>query len=59
MATLTKQQLALLKLQLQNDPEFKTGLYESEPVYHYTQVQDYMNLNLCIMIFLLNSCSKE
>ncbi len=34
MATLTKQQLALLKLQLQNDPEFKTGLYESEPVYN-------------------------
>ena len=33
MATLTKQQLALLKLQLQNDSEFKTGLYESEPVY--------------------------
>jgi len=33
-AGLTKQQSALLNLQLQNDPEFKTGLYESEPVFN-------------------------
>ena len=31
MAGLTKQQEGLLKLQIQNSPEFKTGLYESEP----------------------------
>ena len=43
MATLTKQQLALLKLQLQNDPEFKTGLYESEPVYKDLSFEDLYN----------------
>ena len=40
-AGLTKQQSALLNLQLQNDPEFKTGLYESEPVEKDLSFEDY------------------
>ena len=38
MSRLTEQQAGLLNLQLQNTPEFRTGLYESEPQLSFDDV---------------------
>ena len=38
MSRLTQQQEGLLNLQLQHSPEFRTGLYESEPVLSFSDV---------------------